>query len=133
MIKIGSPFVFGYATARSFYSGQAPHHPGQPPGAPPPEDPHPCPSPAPSAPPSPGEGSTGAFLLFSLFSRLVGGRWEERAGVMSGRARRKGGRGDEGPGEDLPRSPRAPLAREMLPAPEAHQVTESSRPNPSDY
>src|SRR6185312_2284547 len=35
--------------------------------------------------PLPGEGyPPGAFLLFSLFSRFGGGRWEKRAGVMRG-------------------------------------------------
>src|SRR3954464_15499413 len=44
--------------------------------------------PAPSLPspsPRPGErGTPGASLLCSLFSRLGGGRWEKRVGVMRG-------------------------------------------------
>jgi hypothetical protein len=53
-------------------------------GAPPPKSLTPVPSPTPSH--RPGEGNpTGAVLLFSLFSRSGGGRWEKRVGVMRGR------------------------------------------------
>ncbi len=49
----------------------------------PPRPPSPSPWPSPIALPPPGRGNVvGAILLFSLFSRWRGVRWEKRVGVM---------------------------------------------------
>src|SRR3954454_23747001 len=64
-------------------------------------------TPLPPHSPRPGEGNpVGVVLLVSLFSRLGGGRWEKRAGVM----RVLGGRPPAPPTPPTSPSPPAPPA-----------------------